>query len=111
MKALLLVSELEDEPEFSSGELQITVGDQHFCARARQQDRCRAAVADAIAHRPATVRNATRILVFQNGRIIETGTFDELVQRGGHFAELVRVQFALPSALPRTSTLPSLDVP
>ena len=64
-----------------------------------------------IAHRLATVRNATRILVFQNGRIIETGTFDELVERGGFFAELVRAQFALPSALPRTSALPSLDVP
>ena len=47
-----------------------------------------------IAHRLATVRNATRILVFQNGRIVETGTFDELVKRGGHFAELVKAQFA-----------------
>ena len=46
-----------------------------------------------IAHRLATVRNATRILVFQNGRIIETGTFDELVKCGGHFAELVKAQF------------------
>jgi ATP-binding cassette, subfamily B, beta-glucan exporter len=49
-----------------------------------------------IAHRLATVRNATRILVFQNGRIIETGTFDELVRRGGNFAELVKAQFSLP---------------
>jgi ATP-binding cassette, subfamily B, beta-glucan exporter len=31
--------------------------------------------------------------VFQNGRVIETGTFDELVARGGHFAELARAQF------------------
>jgi ABC-type multidrug transport system fused ATPase/permease subunit len=52
-----------------------------------------------IAHRLATVRNATRILVFQSGRIIETGTFDELAKRGGHFAELVKAQFALPSPL------------
>jgi glucan exporter ATP-binding protein len=52
-----------------------------------------------IAHRLATVRNATRILVFQNGRIIETGTFDELVKRGGAFAELVKAQFSLPSPL------------
>jgi ABC-type multidrug transport system ATPase subunit len=35
-----------------------------------------------IAHRLATVRNATRILVFQNGRIIEAGTFEKLVKRG-----------------------------
>ncbi len=46
-----------------------------------------------IAHRLATVREATRILVFQNGRIAETGTFAELLQRGGFFAELVRAQF------------------
>jgi ATP-binding cassette subfamily B protein len=47
-----------------------------------------------IAHRLATVRNADRIMVFRNGRIVETGRFDELVQRGGSFAELVRAQFA-----------------
>ena len=41
-----------------------------------------------IAHRLATVRNATRILVFQNARIVEAGTFDELVAKGGAFAEL-----------------------
>jgi glucan exporter ATP-binding protein len=46
-----------------------------------------------IAHRLATVRNATRILVFNNGRVVETGTYDELVQRGGYFAELVHAQF------------------
>jgi len=46
-----------------------------------------------IAHRLATVRNANRILVFQAGRIIESGPFDELIQRGGHFAELARSQF------------------
>ncbi|MGA2895185.1 MAG: glucan ABC transporter ATP-binding protein/ permease [Xanthobacteraceae bacterium] len=49
-----------------------------------------------IAHRLATVRDATRILVFQQGRIAETGTFDELVARGGFFAELVKAQFAPP---------------
>jgi ATP-binding cassette, subfamily B, beta-glucan exporter len=46
-----------------------------------------------IAHRLATIRNATRILVFDNGSIIEAGTYDELVQRGGFFAELVKAQF------------------
>jgi glucan exporter ATP-binding protein len=46
-----------------------------------------------IAHRLSTIRNATRILVFENGRVIESGTFDELVTQGGHFAELARAQF------------------
>jgi len=49
-----------------------------------------------IAHRLSTVRNATRILVFDEGRIVETGTFDELVARNGRFAELARAQFLLP---------------
>jgi ATP-binding cassette, subfamily B, beta-glucan exporter len=46
-----------------------------------------------IAHRLSTIRNATRILVFETGRVIESGTFDELVAKGGHFAELARAQF------------------
>jgi ATP-binding cassette subfamily B protein len=58
-----------------------------------------------IAHRLATVRDATRILVFQQGRIVETGTFEELVQRGGFFAELVKAQFA--PALETPAQVPS----
>jgi len=46
-----------------------------------------------IAHRLATIRNANRILVFEGGRIIESGTFDELTRLGGHFAELAKSQF------------------
>jgi ABC-type multidrug transport system fused ATPase/permease subunit len=46
-----------------------------------------------IAHRLSTIRNATRILVFDNGHVIESGTFDELVAKGGRFAELARAQF------------------
>jgi ATP-binding cassette, subfamily B, beta-glucan exporter len=48
-----------------------------------------------IAHRLATIRNATRILVFNNGSVVETGTYDELVKRGGFFAELVNAQFGM----------------
>ena len=46
-----------------------------------------------IAHRLSTVRNATRILVFEHGRIVETGTFDELLRIGGLFAALAKGQF------------------
>jgi len=46
-----------------------------------------------IAHRLSTVRNATRILVFENGRVIESGTFDELLRIGGRFAALAKAQF------------------
>jgi ATP-binding cassette, subfamily B, beta-glucan exporter len=48
-----------------------------------------------IAHRLSTIRNATRILVFDSGRVIESGTFDELVAKGGRFAELARAQFMI----------------
>jgi glucan exporter ATP-binding protein len=50
-----------------------------------------------IAHRLATIRKATRILVFQDARIIESGSFDELVKAGGFFAELARAQFMTPA--------------
>ena len=46
-----------------------------------------------IAHRLATIRNADTILVFEGGRIIESGGFDELVSRGGNFAKLAQTQF------------------
>ncbi len=53
-----------------------------------------------IAHRLATIRNADRILVFDQGRVIETGTFDELVAKGGRFAELARAQFMAADGMP-----------
>ncbi|AMJ62073.1 glucan ABC transporter ATP-binding protein/ permease [Bosea sp. PAMC 26642] len=46
-----------------------------------------------IAHRLATIRNADRILVFEQGRVIEMGTFDELVAKGGRFEALARAQY------------------
>jgi ATP-binding cassette subfamily B protein len=45
-----------------------------------------------IAHRLSTVRSADRVLVLEEGRIVESGTFDELVSAGGRFAELARAQ-------------------
>jgi ATP-binding cassette subfamily B protein len=42
-----------------------------------------------VAHRLTTLRDADRILVFEDGRIVEVGTYAELVRGGGVFSELV----------------------
>jgi ATP-binding cassette, subfamily B, beta-glucan exporter len=47
-----------------------------------------------IAHRLATVKNATRILVFEGGRIIESGTFEQLNRLDGRFKQLTKAQFS-----------------
>jgi ATP-binding cassette, subfamily B, bacterial len=46
-----------------------------------------------IAHRLATVQQATRIVVMAHGQIVEVGKHDELVQRGGVYARLAALQF------------------
>jgi len=48
-----------------------------------------------IAHRLSTVREADQILVLDQGRIVQRGTHEELVRRGGLYAELYRTQFAV----------------
>ena len=46
-----------------------------------------------IAHRLATVRQADKIVVLDKGRIVETGTHDQLTKAGGLYARLAALQF------------------
>ncbi|WP_131769932.1 ATP-binding cassette domain-containing protein, partial [Candidatus Protofrankia californiensis] len=46
-----------------------------------------------IAHRLSTVRDADRILVVEDGRLVDSGRHTELLARGGLYAELYRTQF------------------
>ena len=47
-----------------------------------------------IAHRLSTVRDADEILVFENGRVVERGNFEQLLAQRGRFADLVATQLA-----------------
>ena len=47
-----------------------------------------------VAHRLSTIRNADRIIVLDEGRVAESGTFEELVKQGGLFAAMVKRQMA-----------------
>ena len=60
----------------------------------------------AIAHRLSTVRDADQIVVLDRGRIVEVGTYRELIARGGRFAELA----AREDGTPPLSELATADV-
>jgi ATP-binding cassette subfamily B protein/subfamily B ATP-binding cassette protein MsbA len=56
-----------------------------------------------IAHRLSTVRRANMILVLRDGKIVESGSFDELMRRGGVFSALYHTQF-VDSPTPQSPT-------
>lgn len=63
-----------------------------------------------IAHRLATVRNADRIMVFEQGRLIESGNFETLVAQNGRFAQLARAQFIVGAEPAKATTVPPESV-
>ena len=59
-----------------------------------------------IAHRLSTIRGADRILVVDDGRIVESGDHESLLAAGGLYAELYRTQFAPQAAVVGTPLAP-----
>jgi ATP-binding cassette, subfamily B, bacterial HlyB/CyaB len=49
-----------------------------------------------IAHRLSAVRQAHRIITLERGRIVESGTHDELMRAGGRYSQLYRTQMGAP---------------
>ena len=67
---------------------QFTIGAQARCS----DGVCGEVTRVVVAHRLSTLEHADRIFVIDAGRLVETGTFDELIDRDGLFGRLARRQ-------------------
>ena len=79
------------DPDLRRGDQRARRGDRGAGA-AGAEDVMRGRTTFVIAHRLSTVREADLILVFENGRIVERGSFSSLLAQGGTFAQLVATQ-------------------
>jgi len=57
---------------------------------------CESRTVFIIAHRLSTVRHADRIIVMDQGRVIESGPHDQLIKKGGYYAKLHKYQNEVP---------------
>ena len=66
-----------------------------------------------IAHRLSTIRHADRIIVLREGKIIEEGNHESLLEQGGHYAELYNTYFRHQSIeyIEQAGNGPSSDLP
>lgn len=63
-----------------------------YMARARELAARTGAVTVVVSHRFSTVADADQILVLDNGKLVQAGSHDELIARGGRYADLYRTQ-------------------
>lgn len=71
----------------------VDADNEHFIQEAISE-LCRGKTLIVIAHRLNTIRNASRILVIKDGKIVETGTHDELMAKSGQYKNMVEKQTA-----------------
>ncbi len=71
----------------------VDADNEHFIQEAISE-LCRGKTLIVIAHRLNTIRNANKILVIKNGQIVESGSHDELMAKGGEYKTMVEKQTA-----------------
>ena len=69
----------------------VDADNEHFIQEAISE-LCRGKTLIVIAHRLNTIRNADKILVIRNGQIVESGSHEELMSKGGEYASMVSKQ-------------------